>query len=492
MEEFLFLTRVLVVAVYALAFAFLSAFGIHRFWLSRTFNRLKSISPKPKAKFTILPAVTVQLPVYNEKYVVKRLIEHACAIDYPKELLEIQVLDDSTDETVRISRAAVDHYSALGFNITHLHRRHREGFKAGALEEGLKRASGTLIAIFDADFLPPKDILRKTVDFFTDPEIGIVQARWGHVNRNYSLLTRAQSVLLDGHFVVEQTTRYLSGLFFNFNGTAGVIRRECIESAGGWQHDTLTEDLDLSYRAQLEGWKLVYLKDVMVEAELPVDMNAFKSQQHRWTKGAIQTARKLLGRILRSPDLPLRVKVEALFHLLGASTYLVLMVLIALIPPTTFIWKSIGWEAAILLNVFALTSGLMSLISFYVVTLKEVHGAEWVRHAYTIPIAIALGVGIAVNNSKAVIEALLGKESGFERTPKFNVKENSDTWRATKSYVSPKGVTSLVEILIGTVLLTQTVLSLYSGSFEWIPFMALLQFGFFYTGFLSIYHGVRT
>ena len=300
--------EVLFLATYFLVLLILSIYGSHRYVMAYLYYKYKGNLPAPRGRFETPPRVTIQLPVYNEMYVVERLIDAVARIDYPRDRLEIQVLDDSTDETQGIARAKVERLKRHGHDIVYLHRNNRQGFKAGALQEGLKIARGELVAVFDADFVPSPDFLRKSVNYFTDERIGMVQVRWEHLNRDYSHLTQAQAIFLDGHFVIEHTARNRSGRFFNFNGTAGVWRRATIEDAGCWQHDTLTEDLDLSYRAQLKGWQFVYLPEVVSPAEVPVEMNAFKSQQHRWAKGSIQTARKLLPRILRS-DLPREVKV---------------------------------------------------------------------------------------------------------------------------------------------------------------------------------------
>ncbi len=490
LESLVVFTKGFLTAIYLMIFGLLCTFGLHRYYLAHLFTKYKNRIPKPKKKLKKLPVVTVQLPIYNEMYVVERLISSVCNIDYPKEVLEVQVLDDSTDQTQEISRKIVDSFRAQGFHIHYLHRENRKGFKAGALEEGLKSAKGELIAVFDADFIPPKDFLRKTVDFFSDPKIGMVQVRWGHVNLDYSTLTRAQSILLDGHFVIEQASRYFGGRFFNFNGTAGVLRRECIESAGGWQHDTLTEDLDLSYRAQLKGWRFVYLKDFVANAELPVDMNAFKLQQHRWTKGAIQTAKKLLPQILKSKDLPIQIKIEAAFHLLGNFSYVLLLLLLFLMLPISYIWRSIGWEKIVLLNLFAISTGTISVIRFYIITLKEVYGKNWVRYAKYIPLSIALGTGIALNNSRAVFEALFSKNSEFKRTPKFAVTTSKDNWR-TKSYTTSKEITTLIELAIGLLFMFQTFYAIFMGYLGWIPFLLIIQLGFLYTSILSIFHGWR-
>jgi len=364
------------------------------------------------------------------------------------------------------------------------------GFKAGALSEGLKTARGELIAIFDADFVPPRNFLKKTVDYFTDPRVGIVQVRWGYLNLNYSSLTKAQSILLDGHFLIEQASRFYGGMFFNFNGTAGILRKESIESAGGWQHDTLTEDLDLSYRAQLKGWKSIYLKDFIAEGELPVDINSFKSQQHRWAKGGIQTAKKLLPEIVRSKDLSLRVKIEAAFHLLGNLSYPLLLVLLLLMVPMALFWHSIGWENVVLLNLITIFAGTISIIRFYLLAVKEVHGDRWRQYVKYVPIALGLGTGLAINNTKAVFEALLGRSSEFRRTPKFAVTSRHEKLSG-KTYYSSKEYTAIVEFCLGLLLIIETLYAFYMGYLGWIPFLIIIQIGFIYTSVLSFIHGSK-
>src|SRR6266700_7135944 len=310
-------------ATYLFLIVLLSFYGLHRYWILylyfRYYKWAKPVASPPLPE--TIPMVTVQLPIYNERYVVERLVEAVCRMDYPRDRLEIQVLDDSTDDTSAILRARIAALCREGFLIEHLRRTNRTGYKAGALATGLARARGEFLAIFDADFVPPVDFLKKTLPHFHDPAIGMVQTRWGHLNENYSLLTWIQSIFLDGHFLIEHTARNRSGAFFNFNGTAGIWRREAITSSGGWQHDTLTEDLDLSYRAQMNGWRFMYLPEVVCPAELPVDINAFKTQQNRWTMGAIQTAKKMLPTIWRAP-LSLKVKIEATFHLTACMGYL--------------------------------------------------------------------------------------------------------------------------------------------------------------------------
>lgn len=490
MESIFYFSKYFFTFFYVLAFLFLCTFGLHRYYLVYLYKRLKSKTREPDQNFEKLPRVTVQLPVFNEMYVVERLIKSVCEIEYPSDLLEIQVLDDSTDETYDIARNCVEKYKKLGFDIHHIHRKDRTGYKAGALNNGLNISKGEFLAVFDADFMPPRDFLHKTINYFTNDKVGVVQTRWGHENLDYSLLTRAQSILLDGHFIVEQTVRFNKGLFFNFNGTAGIIRKECIRSAGGWQHDTLTEDLDLSYRAQLKGWKLVYCRNVISNAELPVDMNAFKTQQHRWAKGGAQTAKKLLLNIFRNDKIPLRSKIESAFHLLGNFSYLFLVVLVTLMLPMGYFWSSIGWEKVFLINVFAITAGTLSIYRFYILAVSEAHGRNAWKYYKYIPLAIGLGTGIAVNNSKAVLEAVFGKISEFKRTPKYALAGKKDNWKA-KSYITAKDLTTSVELSLGVIFTFQTIYAVYNGFLAWIPFLLIIQFGFVFTALLSIKHSHR-
>src|SRR4029450_9924054 len=337
-------------AAYFFVLIVLAIYGWHRYYLVYLYMSNRDKEPKDLPPPDPLPVATIQLPLYNEMYVADRLIEAACAIDYPRELLEIQVLDDSVDETCSIAESAVRRFAAKGIDIKYFHRTDRTGFKAGALEAGLKVARGSYIGIFDADFLPGADFLHRLLPHFADPQVGMVQARWGHINQDYSLLTKIQSILLDGHFVLEHGARNRAGRFFNFNGTAGVWRVEAIASAGGWQHDTLTEDLDLSYRAQLQGWRFVFLPDVVAPAEVPVEMNSFKSQQHRWAKGSIQTCLKLMPRILRSKQ-PFGVKAEAFFHLSANFNYLLMSVLSILMFPAMWVRYNMGWTEMLIIDV---------------------------------------------------------------------------------------------------------------------------------------------
>ena len=375
--------------------------------------------------------VTVQLPIYNEMYVVDRLIEAVCDLDYPKDRLEIQVLDDSTDETRDRADLAVQRQFARGFDIKYLHRSDRTGYKAGALEAGLKVARGEYVAIFDADFVPPSDFLRRTVPYLVhDAGLAVVQARWGHLNDDYSMLTRVQAVLLDGHFVLEHGARNRSGCFFNFNGTAGIWRRTAIADAGGWQHDTLTEDLDLSYRAQMRGWRFMFLPDLLAPAEVPVEMNAFKTQQHRWAKGSIQTCRKILPLLLQS-NLPLAVKVEAFFHLTANFNYLLMVVLSILMFPSMVVRYNMGLTEMLLIDVPLFAAATLSVVNFYLMSQREAY-RDWRSRIKYLPIVLAVGIGLAVNNARAVLEALFNHDTEFARTPKYGIERNDDDWHHKK------------------------------------------------------------
>jgi cellulose synthase/poly-beta-1,6-N-acetylglucosamine synthase-like glycosyltransferase len=328
---------------YFVVLILLASYGMHRYVLVYLYYKhRKNRTIDPGGHFADLPLVTVQLPIFNEQFVVERLVDAICRLQYPTEKLDVQLLDDSTDETQAVARGLVERYAAQGFPISYHHRTNREGFKAGALAEGMETARGEFIGIFDADFVPPEDFLLKVVHHFTDPKIGMVQTRWTHINRNYSFLTEVEAILLDGHFVLEHSGRARSGVFFNFNGTAGMWRRTAIEEAGGWQHDTLTEDTDLSYRAQLKGWKFIYLQDVECPAELPVEMTAFKTQQARWAKGLIQTSKKILPSVMKS-DQPFRVKLEAWYHLTANLSYPLMVLLSVLLLPAMIIRFYQGW-----------------------------------------------------------------------------------------------------------------------------------------------------
>ncbi len=473
----------LVLGAYFFILVILAVYGWHRYYLVYLYMKHRDDKPVPPAAFDTLPAVTIQLPLFNEMYVVDRLVQAVCQMDYPKELLEIQVLDDSTDETRDIAELAVERHAAQGFDIHYLHRTNRQGYKAGALDAGLKAARGEYVAIFDADFIPPVGFLRGVIDHFTDPNVGMVQARWGHLNQDYSLLTKVQSILLDAHFVLEHGGRNRAGLFFNFNGTAGIWRREAIESAGGWQHDTLTEDLDLSYRAQLAGWRFVFLPGLVSPAEVPVEMNGFKSQQHRWAKGSIQTCRKLLPRILRS-SAPTAVKVEAFFHLTANFNYLLMVALSVLMFPAMYIRYNMGWYEMLLIDVPLVLAATMSVANFYVVAQREIH-RDWVARLKYLPFLMSIGIGLAVNNTKAVIEALADHPSEFARTPKYGIQREGDEWIG-KRYRQSLAVQPLIELALGLYFTAAVFYALANGIYGTLPFLMLFQVGFLYMGLVSV------
>jgi cellulose synthase/poly-beta-1,6-N-acetylglucosamine synthase-like glycosyltransferase len=415
---------------------------------------------------------------------VDRLIESVCQMDYPRDKFEVQVLDDSTDETRQIAQLAVRRAAERGIDISYLHRADRTGYKAGALEAGMHVAKGEFIAIFDADFLPQADFLLRTVHHFTDPKVAVVQARWGHINADYSLLTRIQSMLLDAHFVLEHGGRNRAGHFFNFNGTAGIWRRAAIIDGGGWQHDTLTEDLDLSYRTQLRGWKFHFLPDVVVPAELPVEMNAFKSQQHRWAKGSIQTCRKLLPGILQSNQ-PFGVKAEAFFHLTANFNYVLMVLLSILMFPAMVIRYNMGWYEMLLIDVPLFFAATASVANFYVVCQREVYPNDWVARLRYLPILMSIGIGLAINNTRAVFEAMAGKQTEFARTPKYRIEDNSDEWIG-KRYRQANIVQPIIELILGLYFTFTVFYALSNRIYGTLPFLVLFQVGFLYTGLLSI------
>ena len=473
----------LTLASYFFVLIILAVYGWHRYYLVYLYLRNRGKEPAAGPTLSPQPVVTLQLPLYNEMYVADRLIAAVCAIDYPRELLEIQVLDDSTDETRGIAEAAVRRFAAEGIDIKYLHRTDRSGYKAGALEAGLRHARGEFVGIFDADFLPTSDFLRRLMPHFAEPKIGMVQARWGHINQDYSLLTKIQSILLDGHFVLEHGGRYRAGRFFNFNGTAGVWRRAAIDDAGGWQHDTLTEDLDLSYRAQLRGWRFVFLSDLIAPAEVPVEMNAFKSQQHRWAKGSIQTCRKLLPQILRA-DIPLGVKAEAFFHLTANFNYPLMCVLSVLMFPSMVIRYNMGWYEMMLIDVPLFFAATFSVCNFYMMCQREIH-RDWRARIKYLPFLMSIGIGLCINNTRAVFEALFNKQTEFARTPKYRIEGDADEW-VGKKYRQSVAVQPLIELALGLYFTATVFYALANQIYGTVPFLVLFQIGFLYTGLLSI------
>jgi cellulose synthase/poly-beta-1,6-N-acetylglucosamine synthase-like glycosyltransferase len=473
----------LTLATYFFVLVILAVYGWHRYYLVYLYMKNRDRVPVPAGSLDQLPTVTIQLPIYNEMYVADRLIDAVCEIDYPRDRLEIQVLDDSTDETTSVAARAVRRNAERGIDIKYIHRTDRTGYKAGALEAGLKVARGEFVAIFDADFIPTQDFLQRTIHYFSDPKVGLVQARWGHINQDYSLLTKIQAILLDAHFVLEHGGRNRAGLFFNFNGTAGIWRRTVISDAGGWQHDTLTEDLDLSYRAQLRGWNFVFLPNLVAPAEVPVEMNSFKSQQHRWAKGSIQTCRKLLPRILRS-NLPLHVKAEAFLHLSANFNYPLMCVLSILMAPAMVIRYNMGFYEMLLIDVPLFFAATASVANFYMVSQRELH-RDWTTRLKYLPFLMSIGIGLAVNNTKAVFEAMFNRQSEFARTPKYRVESRADEWIG-KKYRQSFVVQPVIELALGLYFTATVFYALGNGIYGSVPFLVLFQIGFLYTGLLSI------
>lgn len=426
------------------------------------------------------PVVTVQLPVYNERYVIERLMEAVVAFDYPRELLEIQLLDDSTDDTVAIIARRVDEYKAQGFDIKHIRRRERTGFKAGALAYGLTVARGEFITIFDADFVPKPQFLKEVIPYFSNPKVGVVQSRWGHLNEDYSLITRIQAFGLDAHFTIEQVGRNAGGHFINFNGTAGVWRKATITDAGGWSADTLTEDLDLSYRAQQRGWRFVYLEGLVSPAELPVTLPAVKSQQYRWTKGAAECARKNLGNVWRAPGLTLSTKLYATFHLLNSSIFVATLAVALLSVPMLALRLGWGW-----LTFFQLSLIIMGV--FYWTAFQR-RGGTLSQFVVMFPTFLAVMLGLSLHNAVAVIEGYLGRKTPFVRTPKFNVNRRGDRWQ-TNTYLARK-IPPLTWVEWGLVLyfLGGIVLGLVTHNYSALVFHTVLVLGFGFIAYWSVRH----
>ena len=473
---------------YFIVLLVLAMYGLHRYWLVYDyFLYSKNVPPTPPP-VSNWPRVTVQLPIFNERYVIERLTEAIGRFDYPRELLDVQVLDDSTDETQEVASACVDRHATQGMPITYIHRSNRQGYKAGALKNGLKTAKGEFVAIFDADFIPEPDFLRRTIPFFLNPDggenIGMVQARWTYLNTDYSLLTNVETILLDGHFVIEHGARSRRGTFFNFNGTAGVWRHKVIDDAGGWQHDTLTEDTDLSYRAQLKGWKFLYLPQIECASELPVDMNGFKSQQARWAKGLMQTAKKILPKVFKA-DVPWHVKAEAFFHLTANISYPLMIVLSTMLLPVMIVRFQQGWFQMLLIDLPLFLASTCSISSFYLVAQKELRPKTWWRTFIYLPFVMATGIGISVRNAQAVIEAIVGKQTEFARTPKFKIEGKTGTF-AKKSYKNKAGWIPYAEVLLGIYFSLTVVYAIANDNYGTVPFLLLFVWGYLYTGVMSL------
>jgi len=483
--------QVVVILIYALTLCYIFLFSmgqLHLTWIYTRIRKVKSADPV----LTKMPMVTIQLPIYNEKYVVERLIDAVAHFDYPKEKLEIQILDDSTDETTALVLQKIESLRHLNLIIHLIHRENRVGYKAGALAHGFQLATGEFIAIFDADFIPPPDFLKKTLPYFQNEQVGVVQTRWGHINKDYSLLTRLQAFGLDAHFSIEQCARNAAGSFINFNGTCGVWRKSCIADAGGWSFDTLTEDLDLSYRAQLKGWKFHYLEEVETQGELPIIMSAIKSQQYRWNKGAAETARKNFGSVLRS-SFSLKNKLHGFFHLFNSSVFICLLMAGLLSIPMLYIKHArpnIEW----LFNLgIIFLAGFLSITLFYWVATKRFNPLNrrkifW----YLYPRFLIVSMGLSLHNGLAVFEGLIGRKTPFVRTPKFNVQHRSDSWKSNV-YIQTKinGLT-IGEAILCLYFIFGIVVGIHLKDYGLLLFHAMMALGFgsvFYYSMKSTVHG---
>ena len=473
---------------YFIVLLVLAMYGMHRYALLYNYFVYRKNIPALPPAVANWPKVTIQLPIFNERYVIERLVDAVAQFDYPRELLDIQVLDDSTDETQQVARACVERHAAEGLPIVYIHRTNRQGFKAGALENGLRTARGEFVAIFDADFIPQADFLRRTIPYFLDPNggggIGMVQARWTYLNSDYSLLTRVETILLDGHFVIEHGGRSRRGTFFNFNGTAGVWRRSAIDAAGGWEHDTLTEDTDLSYRAQLKGWKFLYLPDIECASELPVDMNGFKAQQARWAKGLMQTAKKILPKVFRA-DVPWHIKSEAFFHLTANISYPLMVLLSTMLLPAMIVRFYQGWFQMLVIDLPLFLASTCSISSFYLAAQKELRPKSWLTTFLYMPFVMATGIGLSVRNAQAVLEALAGKKTEFTRTPKFKIEGKSGTF-AAKKYTNKSGWMPYFEVALGLYFALAVLYAFRNENYATTPFLLLFVWGYLYTGFMSL------
>ena len=482
---------IIIVVLYIIPIAFIALYSFAQLHLLSVYlkNKKNVISAKPEIKE--FPMVTVQLPIYNELYVIERLIDRVCEFDYPLDRLEIQVIDDSTDETLDIVAKRIATHQANGIDIKQVFRKDRVGYKAGALEKANITAKGEFLAIFDADFIPRRDFLIETIPFFVDSKIGVVQTRWDHLNLNYSILTKVQGFALDAHFSVEQTGRNVLDHFINFNGTAGVWRKTCIDDAGGWQPDTLTEDLDLSYRAQLKGWKFKYLAHIESPAELPVTMTAIKSQQFRWTKGAAEVSKKLILKVLKS-NAPLSTKFHAFFHLLNSTVYISIFLVAFLSVPVLYIKNIYPETNAVFKYAGFFLVSLIILGAIYYVSLAESEkGSKWSKigkFLYLFPSFLSFSMGLSLHNTIAVIEGYAGKKSAFIRTPKFNINDNKDAWKGNKYSLKKMSPLLIIEVALAIYFLFGLIKGVMFNDYGLFHFHFLLSFGYVSVVFYTIKH----
>jgi len=488
----------IIIVIYSLALVLIFMYALAQ--LNLLFNYIgaqKKVDDSPKFDFlnsNEIPLVTIQLPVYNELYVMKRLLDNIVKLEYPKEKIEIQVLDDSTDESVITTKQQINELQKTEIDIQHIQRTNRKGFKAGALKEGLKIAKGEFIAIFDADFLPQKDWLLKTIPYFKDNKIGVVQTRWGHLNRDYSTLTKMQAFALDAHFTLEQVGRNTKGHFINFNGTAGIWRKKCIIDAGNWEGDTLTEDLDLSYRAQLKKWKFKFLEEVKTPAELPIIISAARSQQFRWNKGGAENFQKMVKRVLLNNDISIKTKIHSVLHLLNSSMFFMILLVAVLSIPMLYIKNEYPHlRSYFYMMSFFVVSSIIFFICYWYMFKKSYGGGikNFVKYTGTFFTFFSLAMGFSLHNTIAVLEGHLGKKSEFVRTPKFNINNIKDSWRKNK-YIRKK---VSLNVIIEGILTLYFAFGMYSafvvgnleGDFGLFPFHLMLFFGFGYVFYKSIF-----
>jgi len=485
----------LILGLYIFFMSFIFCYSIIQGHLIILYIKHKKKRADSVEEFTdaFIPYVTIQLPIYNEKYVIDRLIDQVIKIDYPIDKLEIQILDDSNDETLEIVKKKVEAVKQLGFNISQFTRNKNTGFKAGALHEGMQVIKGEFIAIFDADFLPENDFLKKTVPYFKKENIGVVQTRWAHLNKNFSLLTQLQAFGLDAHFTIEQSAKNSANHFINFNGTAGVWRKSCIEDAGGWQSDTITEDLDLSYRAQMKGWKFKFLEEVGCPAELPVAMNALKTQQFRWTKGAAETAKKNLRKFITTKGLGVLTKIHGTFHLLNSFLFICIFMTSILSIPILYIKQNTP-ELKLLYQIASiLIVSLLVLAVYYYVSLKRLDKkASGLKFFFQFPLFLSVSMGLSLHNAIAVFEGYLGIKSPFVRTPKFNITETGGSWKDKKQYIiSTFNALTFLELLMCFYALFGIYSAFSLKDFGLLPFHCMLALGFGYVAFFSYKHSTR-
>jgi len=486
------------IIIYGIALLFIFCYSLIQIQLVIKYKRYQKQQKLRLAEHSDVnfePTVTIQLPLFNEKYVTERLIDCVAALDYPKGKLEIQVLDDSTDETVDITKAKVEEIRKTGIDIVYLHRTERSGYKAGALAEGTKIAKGDFIAIFDADFLPEKEFIKRMVQPFYNEKVGMVQSRWEHINERYSMLTKLQAFGLDAHFSVEQGGRNAGHHFINFNGTAGIWRKTAIADAGGWQSDTLTEDLDLSYRAQLKGWQFIFLEEVGAPAELPAVMNALKTQQFRWNKGAAECVRKNLGRVLRAENIGFSTKMNAIFHLMNSAVFICIVILAVLSIPILSIKNNFEEYKTLFLIASSFLITLPILALFYWTSMSRNYTSKtkaFFHFIFLFPMFLAVSMGLSLHNAMAVLEGYIGKKSAFIRTPKFNLSNDKSKKWGTNVYLKRKiNPITILEVLFTAYFFGGILLGFHYEDYGLMPFHVMLFLGFGYVSFYSISHSLR-